>query len=128
MKKIIVGIVIGGISIFFLFFMATCFLIGRDVRKKCGEAKKQYTGNCVEALTSLLNDENQSFRARNSAIWTLGQLGNSYALPVLEKYYTGNIPPRESLDKMISQYELKKAIKLASGGLNITAFFWRSEL
>jgi hypothetical protein len=55
----------------------------------------------------------------------LGQYGDNRALPALQNYYTGDIPEKEPLDKMISQYELKKAIKLAKGGLNITALFWR---
>jgi hypothetical protein len=46
-------------------------------------------------------------------------------LPVLEKYYTGDIPDREPLDRMISQYELKKAIDLASGGTNVASLLWR---
>jgi hypothetical protein len=58
----------------------------------------------------------------------LGEFGGSRALPVLQKYYTGNIPDREPLDEMISQYELKKAIELASGGPNITAWLWREEI
>jgi hypothetical protein len=74
-----------------------------------------------------LEDENRSFKARNSAIWALGQFGDSRALPVLEKYYTGNIPDREPLNGTISQYELKKAIKLAKGGTNISAFIWRTS-
>jgi len=52
-------------------------------------------------------------------------LGDSRALPTLQKYYTGNIPNREPLDGVISQYELKKAINLTSGGVNLTAIFWR---
>jgi hypothetical protein len=39
--------------------------------------------------------------------------------------YTGNIPPREPLDAMISQYELRKAVDLTSGGTNMLAIFWR---
>jgi len=117
-----------GISIFILFFVITCTWIGFDVKIKCLDAKKDYHGSCVESLISLLEDENRGFRARNSAIWTLGQLGDSRALPVLQKFYTGKIPPREPLDKTISQYELKKAINLTSGGKNITAIFWRYNL
>ncbi|MDD4026597.1 MAG: HEAT repeat domain-containing protein [Candidatus Shapirobacteria bacterium] len=79
-------------------------------------------------MISLLEDENRGFRARNSAIWALGQLGNPNSLPTLQKFYTGNIPDREPLDKTISQYELKKAINLTSGGKNITAIFWRYNL
>ncbi len=115
-----------GASIFLLFFVITSTWIGYDVKTRCQEAKRTYNGDCVEALTALLEDNNQAYRSRNSAIWALGQLGDSRALPVLQTYYTGNIPSRESLDKTISQYELKKAINLTSGGFNITAFLWRT--
>jgi len=115
-----------GISIFFLFFVVTCSWIGYDVKNQCQEAKKEYSGDCVESLTALLNDSNKSFKARNSAIWALGQIGDTRALPVLESYYTGNIPPKESLNGGISQYELKKAIKLADGGVNLSAIVWRT--
>lgn len=117
-----------GMSIFILFFVITCTWIGFGVKTKCFDAKKEYGGSCVESLISLLGDENRGFRARNSAIWTLGQLGDIRALPVLKSYYTGNIPDREPLDEMISQYELKKAINLTSGGKNITTIFWRYSL
>lgn len=114
-----------GVSIFILFFVITCTWIGYDVKQKCQDAKYQYGGNCTEALILLLNDENRGFRDRNNAIWALGQLGDPNALPVLQSYYTGDTPEREPLDKVISQYELKKAVNLTSGGKNITAIFWR---
>lgn len=114
-----------GVSIFLLFFVITCSWIGFDVKQRCRDAQSQYGGDCTESLISLLNDENRGFKDRNSAIWALGQLGDSRALPVLQSYYTGNIPDREPLAKTISQYELKKAINLTSGDLNITSFMWR---
>lgn len=114
-----------GVSIFLLFFFITCSWIGYEVKSHCREARSEYAGDCVESLTRLLSDERKSFRSRNSAIWALGQLGDSRALPVLQSFYTGNIPDREPLNQMISQYELKKAINLAGGGTNISAFIWR---
>lgn len=117
-----------GISIFVLFFVVTCSWIGYDVKKQCYEAKQIYGGDCVESLSKLLIDEKASFRNRNSAIWALGQLGDNRALPILQSYYTGQIPDREPLDQMISQYELKKAVNLTNGGLNIGAFVWRNAL
>ena len=115
-----------GVSIFFLFFFIGSVWIGYDAKSMCLDAKRQYnTADCVEALIAQLEDEHQSFRSRNSAIWGLGAMGDSRALPVLQKYYTGDIPDREPLDDTISQYELEKAINLASGGLNITAWIWR---
>lgn len=117
-----------GFGIFLLFFVITCTWIGYEVKSQCQEAKRQYKKDCTESLITLLLDEKQSYRSRNSAIWALGQLGDKRALPVLQSLYTGNIPAREPLDEMISQYELKKAINLSSGGLNITAFVWRNGI
>ncbi len=117
-----------GISLFLLFFVITTTWIGYDVQSQCQSAKRQYEGDCVEALISVLNDDHQSFRTRNSAIWALGKLGDKRSLSVLESYYTGIIPEREPLDEGISQYELKKAIQLADGGLNISAFMWRYSI
>jgi hypothetical protein len=113
-----------GIGIGLLFFVVTCTIIGYEVKEICADAKAEYNGDCVGSLINLLEDEGQPFRERNSAIWALGQLGDARALPVLESYYTGDIPERESLNGGISQYELKKAIKLAGGGLNLTAWVW----
>jgi hypothetical protein len=50
-------------------------------------------------------------------------LADQQALPTLEKYYTGQIPNKESLDKTLSQYELKKTIKWCQNG-NITNWMY----
>lgn len=55
--------------VFLLFFLITCIQIGSSVQNQCQKAKAEYGENCTEALIKLLNDENQSFKARNSAIW-----------------------------------------------------------
>jgi hypothetical protein len=114
-----------GISIFLLFFVIGCTWIGYEVKNQCQRAQRVYDGDCVEALIAQLDDENQTYRNRNDAVWALGQFGDSRSLPVLQKYYTGNIPDREPLDLTLSQYELKKAVNLASGGTNIAATIWR---
>lgn len=115
-----------GISIFLLFFVVTCTWIGYEVKVQCQGAKREYGGDCVEALSKQLNDEHRGYRARNDAIWALGQIGDRRALSTLESHYSGDIPEREPLDEVISQYELKKAINLTSGGKNIGAWVWRS--
>jgi hypothetical protein len=97
--------------------------IRNEVEQECRVARARYGGDCVDAMSKLLQDENRSFRDRNDAIWVLGQLGDERALPALNRYYTGVIPEREPINGMISQYELKKAIKLAEGGFNITHWF-----
>ena len=116
-----------GAVLFFLLFIVTCILIGYDARKNCNNAQSKYEGDCVETLIQVLKDEENPYRLRNSAIWSLGQLGDSRALPILEAFYTGNIPDRESQDAGISQYELKKAINLTKGGFNITSIIWRNK-
>ncbi len=118
-----------GVSLFFLFFMITGVWIGHEAKRLCQEAKWEYKKtDCVEALIATLDDEKQGYRTRNHAIWALGQFGDERALPVLQKYYTGNIPDREPLDETISQYELKKAVNLANGGTNIISWMWRFEI
>jgi hypothetical protein len=117
-----------GAGFFVLFFLVSSTWIGYSVREKCLLAQGRYGGDCVEALMAHLEDESNPYGERNSAIWALGQLGDVRAVPTLRKYYTGNIPDRESWNGTISQYELKKAIKLAEGSLNVTAFVWRYDL
>ena len=124
-KEKLFYIVAVGISIFLLFFFIGSVWIGYETKSLCQNAQWQYGGDCVDALIAQLDDEHQGFRNRNHAIWALGEMGDGRALPVLEKYYTGDIPDREPLDETISQYELKKAINLAKGGTNITTWIWR---
>jgi len=124
LKKLIIWGGILGLILFVLLFIATSIYIGRSVKQRCQMAQEKYEGDCTEALVAYLKDENNSYRERNSAIWALGQIGGSRAAPVLKSYYTGNIPERESLDAGISQYELKKAISLTTGGFNLSKLIW----
>jgi hypothetical protein len=114
-----------GLSIALLFLMIGCSWIGYEVKIACEEAKRYKEGDCVEALTAVVDDEKMGFWERNRAIWALGQLGDERALLVFEKHYTGKIPEREPLGELISQYELRKAIRLAEGGVNLSAWVWR---
>lgn len=117
---------LGLVIVLFLFvFLITSTWIGLGVRERCKMARQKYGGECVESLILFLNDESNDFRSRNSSIWALGQIGDNRALPILRKYFTGNIPNREPIDKTISQYELKKAINLIESGFNLSAFVWR---
>lgn len=107
-------------------FIYTGQLIGSRVRETCRDALTKYESkDCVSVLIIQADDETAPFRERNYAIWSLGQLGDKRALSTLKEMYTGNIPEREPYDDGISQYELKKAIKLIEGGTNITSFVWR---
>ena len=114
-----------GVSIAMLFFVVSSTMIGYQVKEDCAEAQAEYGGACVPALMLLLEDENNSYALRNSAIWALGQMGDAQALPVLENYYTGNIPEGSSLEDALSQLLLSRAIALIQGGFNLTAWAWR---
>jgi len=129
LKKIdknLVGYIVGvGILLFLFVFLITCTQIGYDVKKRCELAESRYGGECVDALMSQVADESSQY-GKNDAIWALGQLGDKKALPFLEKYNTGEkLPDHESWSHGISQYELRKAIKLIESGFNISAFVWR---
>jgi hypothetical protein len=119
-----------GTSVFLLFFVITCVWIGYEINSVCHRAVQDYPilekSDCTDSLIRLLKDEKRDFHSRNDAIWALGELGERKTLPVLQSFYTGKIPAREPLNKTISQYELKKAIVLTSGGLNISAWVWRN--
>lgn len=92
MKYRIVSALAIGMGVFLLFFAVSAFWIGYEVRSQCRNATETYSGDCVAALVQLLDDEGNGFRERNNAIWALGQLGDSRALPALQRYYTGDIP------------------------------------
>lgn len=117
-----------GIGTFILFFIVSSVWIGFGVKERCLLAQGRYGGDCVEALSKHIEDENNPYGERNSAIWALGQLGDERALPTLDKYYTGDIPDREPWNEVISQYELSKAIKLSKGSFNITHLVWSYHL
>ena len=124
--KNLIGYVFGVGVLFFLFvFLVTCSQIGYGVKKRCAAAQSRYGGECVNALLSQVADDSNQY-GKNDAIWALGQLGDKKALPFLEKYDTGEpLPAREKWNEGVSQYELRKAIKLLKSGFNASAFIWR---
>lgn len=86
------------------------------VNKYCTEAKNTYGGACADALIKLTQDESAQIRKRNDAIWALGQLADKKALSILKSMYKGVPDSREPLDKVISQYEIRKAMRWCSEG------------
>lgn len=107
-----------------LILVLTSAWINYNVANNCKKAQTFYsTTDCVAALIKQVDDEHQPYSERNSAIWALGQTGNGQALPVLKRYYTGEIPDKESWNETLSQYELHKAINLLEGGFNLAKIF-----
>ena len=64
-------------------------LIGSAVRAYSQNAQTYFHGKRVEALIAMVECESCYLPDRNNAVWTLGQLDDTRALPVLEKYYVG---------------------------------------
>ncbi len=116
---------IGFLMLLFMFFV-TASWIGYEVKEVCKEAMLKYEGDRVEALIKLLEDDAADFRARNSAAWALGQLGDRRALAAVKKRYKGyEKGSRCDRGAELCRYELYKAVKLLEGGPNISAFVWR---
>jgi len=125
-KRLVVSIIGIGVVCFLFTFFVSANLIGNEVENRCKIARREYNGDCVEALMKLIEDETIDYGEKNSAVWALGQLGDKRALPFLQKYYIGyDSNNKTKRDEALSQYELRKAIKLLDGGFNITAFVWR---
>ena len=114
-----------GIIFFCFFFLVSVNIIGFSVKEKCRLAQSKYGGDCAQALISYLDDETNSFEKRNDAVWALGQLGDERAMPVLEKYYSGDDGTDKKRSQALSQFELKRAMSYMQGNPNITTFFWR---
>lgn len=120
-QDLLLYFILTGIVVFFLFFVISSAGIGYSVDSQCAEAKIVYDQNtCLSALSAKLNDESNSFKERNDAIWALGQLGDKEALKLLNGYYTGYDGGKSKYNEAISQYELKKAIELLESGFNLT--------
>jgi hypothetical protein len=70
-------------------------------------AMRHFPGDRTEALIKLVACEKCSIEDRNHAVWTLGQLREKRALPVLASYKTHR---RCDHTREICQYELDKAM------------------
>ena len=119
---LIVGVLAG---FFMLIFVTSVSYIGYEVERNCQLAQAEYgTDDCVDGLIEVMQDESKSLKERNHAIWSLGQMGDSKALPALKDNYQG---PDYKCDheNEICQYEIEKAINLIESDFNITAYFWR---
>ena len=105
-------------------YVGVSFWIGSDVRSITAEVMRAHEGDRVEALITYVDEPTHSLKERNRAVWALGQLGDQRALPVLEKYRTGQPCDHTST---LCQRELAKAVHLAGGGVNVTALVWRRD-
>jgi len=124
LKRTFLFITISFLALLTILFSYSFLVIYTKVKIICVNVQKEYKEDCVNSLTKLVQSDKKPFRQKNTAIWVLGQLADQRALPILRSLYTGNMPSRESLDKTISQYELKKAIQWCEKG-NITSWMYK---
>ncbi len=103
-------------------FVGICFSIRSSVKEISAKAVQEYPGDRIEALMTYVEAKNHSLRQRNRAVWALGQIGDSRALPVLERYRTGK--PCDHTSELC-QREVGKAIKACEGSFNATAWLPR---
>ena len=83
-----------------------------DEHSTIAQQAHPHPGDDLAALIAYLESDSHSPREKNQAVWALGQLRDSRALPALERYYTGQ-PCNH--DEFICQRELAKAIELCQG-------------
>ena len=110
------------VSCLFLSYIGVGIFIGGQVRETVHLAQSVEHGDPVTALLVVATSTERSVSERNSAVWALGQLGNSRALASLEELYSG-----ENCDHSdeLCQYGLEKAIRLCRGDRNVGALVWR---
>jgi len=110
--------------IFIMLFIIVAVWIDRGVKTECDLAKKEFgEGECVEALSVKVQNEQIPLTDRNKVVWALGQLNDNRALPILNSLYTGEKCDHENF---LCQYELQKAIKLLGGEFNVTQLVRKS--
>jgi hypothetical protein len=81
------------IVLFFVIALADLLIAGLVIGPQVGRisqaAQAQFPGKRIEALMAMVDCESCSLQDRNNAVWTLGQLDDPRALPVLENYFAG---------------------------------------
>lgn len=103
-------------------YLVICLFIGLGVNNALNDAQSRFPGDSMAALIVVAASEDVDLSNRNRAIWALGQLGKSEALPYLEAMYSDDPCDHET---KICQHELEKALVGCSGGTNIGAVVWR---
>ncbi len=98
---------------------------GKEIQKRCQLLVEEGEADCIVGLMQVVDNERLSYRARNEAIIFLGELGDNRAVGVLEKYLSETDSRDVDISLDLDQSELRKAIKLLSGGVNISGWIWK---
>lgn len=127
LKRIILLSIISVFTLALIAFFYSFFVIFRDVKATCLKAQGEYGANCVDSLIKYVQSDKNSFRARNSAIWALGQIADKKALPLLYEL-NKSLPKQEkcSYDQYLCKREVQKAIRWCEKG-NVTSWMYRNR-
>jgi len=125
MKRIILWAIVTGFVILAGTASYTFHQVYKGVARITEQAKAEFSGDAVEALTSLIKSEAYNYEEKNNAIWALGQLADPKALPFLEELMN-EAEDRTPFDRSsgLSKYEVEKAIKWCKKG-NLTSWMYR---
>ncbi|HUW22278.1 MAG TPA: HEAT repeat domain-containing protein [Candidatus Bathyarchaeia archaeon] len=102
-------------------------VIYESVKANCLKAQKEYQVDCVDALIKLVQSESKTVREKNLAIWSLGQLADEKALPLLYEL-NQSLPEQERCvyGSYLCKYEIQKAIKWCETG-NVTNWMYKNR-
>jgi hypothetical protein len=101
---------------------SVCLIIGAGVGDAMTRALERFPENGTDALIFVAGSADFTLKARNRAIWALGQIGDVRALGRLESLRTGKPCDHGAA---VCQHELRKAIRQCRGGVNITRWAWK---
>lgn len=114
MKRILIIVGTGIVTLFFCALIGLHLWIGYDVKTNIKIAKSLYPGKAEDALIAYLLDTTHSTKERSSvAVWTLGQIHSKKALPVLRKLYKNDpkgLTCYRKHDYVLCQSNIYKAI------------------
>jgi len=101
--------------------------IYKSVTVVCLDAQGLHPGDKVEALLALIKSDNASFKAKNRAIWALGQIGSKRALPLLRELDTPEVQPKPyDSSAYIVQYSVEKAITQIESNISLTRWMYKN--
>ncbi len=123
LKRKVIGAAVTCFAVCAFAYGICCYSIYGGLKKITAEAFSIPGGDKITALAAYVEDESRNLSGRNRAVWALGQIGDDRALPLLEKYFTGEVCSHE---RFLCQHELQKAIRKCRGGLNAAS--WVSKL
>jgi hypothetical protein len=108
----LIGVALGIYALPWMFWQ-----LQAPVKSRCAKAQEEFGGDCVEALTKVLESDHHSYLEKNRAVWALGQLADERALPLLRGLQSG-VPCQRPCrkDSHICQHEVEKAVKWCEKG------------